>query len=485
MVSHTLAQVAGFLEVHCPSEWRDIELTDIGLDSRFLSPGSLWIARRGYTTHAASHPAPGARAVVTDRAGTELLVANTPHLVVEDPARIVGPLSDWWWQHPASRLTTYAVTGTNGKTTVTHVLEGALHELGARAGIIGTLGARVDGVHVPLSRTTPEAPELHALLARMEAAEVTDVAMEVSSHALTLGRVDGITYDVAVFTNLSQDHLDFHGSMESYFAAKSDLFTPQRTSHAVICVDDHYGRVLAERVRAELPVITYGRHDADVTYDINERSSTGMTLAITDRDGSQTGRSLMVGDFNAANLTAALCALVATGHSRTDAFRAVCAQSGVPGRMELVSDKPVVVVDYAHTPEAVRIVLEALRPQARRLITVIGCGGDRDSAKRPLMGATAAQLSDVVIVTDDNPRSERPADIRAAVLAGTRGLPAATEEVAGRREAIARALAVWTDGDVVAVLGKGAEQGQEVAGVVSPFDDRAVARELITEVSPW
>jgi UDP-N-acetylmuramoyl-L-alanyl-D-glutamate--2,6-diaminopimelate ligase len=321
---------------------------------------------------------------------------------------------------------------------------------------------------------------------------VTACVMEVSSHALVLGRVDAIVFDVAGFTNLSQDHLDFHRDLEDYYAAKAALFTPLRSRRGVVCVDDEYGRRLA--AEASVPVVTIATRDdagaADWVVVKREVSRSGRSTAIDlEHDGRRevSVSAPIPGDFNVANAVLATVMLFEAGVSGRDAARGMALCPGVPGRMESVQStgafEPLAVVDYAHTPEAIENVLRALRPSTRgRLIAVLGAGGDRDPHKRPLMGAAAARHADVVIVTDDNPRSEEPAAIRAAVLSGTAGAdrPVQVREVADRGQAIAAAVdaAGGTD-DTVAVLGKGHEQGQEVAGVVHPFDDRLVLRQAI------
>jgi UDP-N-acetylmuramoyl-L-alanyl-D-glutamate--2,6-diaminopimelate ligase len=385
------------------------------------------------------------------------------------------------------------VTGTNGKTTTTYLIESGLRAAGHRTGLVGTVETRIDNQRVASVRTTPEAADLHALLAVMREQGVTACVMEVSSHALVLGRVDAIVFDVAGFTNLSQDHLDFHRDLEDYYAAKAALFTPLRSRRGVVCVDDEYGRRLA--AEAGVPVVTIAtRDDADAAdWVVVERevSRSGRSTAIelVEHDG---GRAVSVsapipGDFNVANAVLATVMLLEAGVSGRDAARGMAQCPGVPGRMESVQStgafEPLAVVDYAHTPEAIENVLRALRPSTRgRLIAVLGAGGDRDPHKRPLMGAAAARHADVVIVTDDNPRSEEPAAVRAAVLSGTAaaGRPVQVREVADRRQAIAAAVdAAGGADDTVAVLGKGHEQGQEVAGVVHPFDDRLVLRQAI------
>ncbi|WP_345713165.1 UDP-N-acetylmuramoyl-L-alanyl-D-glutamate--2,6-diaminopimelate ligase, partial [Kineococcus glutinatus] len=384
------------------------------------------------------------------------------------------------------------VTGTNGKTTTAHLLQPLLAAGGRRTGLIGTVEIRVGDERVPSARTTPEAPDLHALFARMRDAGVGACAMEVSSHALRLHRVDGLVLDVAVFTNLSQDHLDFHRDMEDYFAAKAELFTPRRSRRAVVAVDDAWGRRLART--ATVPVTTVatagaGGEDADWRVVDVVPGRRGSTFTAVSRDGRRLALGCpLPGAFNVANAALAAIAALEAGVDPADVERGSAAAGGVPGRMQPVTtgtpDEPVVVVDYAHTPDALERALGTLRAGTpHRLVVVLGAGGDRDPGKRPAMGAAAARLADVVVVTDDNPRSEDPALVRAAVLSGARAAAGAGTrvlEVPDRREAVAAGLAACAgEGDTLLLAGKGHERGQEVAGRVLPFDDAGVAAELL------
>lgn len=464
----------------------DGEVTGVTLDSRSVQPGDLYAALPGARTHGARFApgavAAGARAVLTDPAGARQLDLPVPVLVVDDPRPPLGAVSALVYGDPAARMRTFGVTGTNGKTTVTYMLAAALEALGMPAGLIGTTGTWMQGRRLPTVRTTPEAPDVHALLSIMAGAGVEAVAMEVSSHALTLSRVDGITFDVAGFTNLTPDHLDFHETMEHYFAAKADLFTARRSRRAVVNVDDEWGRRLARQVR--LPTVTYGfADDADWTVRDLRSDASGSRFSA---DGPDTTVEVVVrspGAFNAANALAALVMLVAAGQPADSAAEAIEAFHGVPGRMEVVSapgSAVTVIVDYAHTPDAVERALTAVRPLTHgRIWCVLGCGGDRDAQKRPAMGRIGAMYSDHLVVTDDNPRSEEPAAIRAAVLRGARLAEATVEEIGDRAQAITAAITRAGDGDTVMILGKGHETGQEVAGVMHPFDDRVVAREAM------
>jgi UDP-N-acetylmuramoyl-L-alanyl-D-glutamate--2,6-diaminopimelate ligase len=421
--------------------------------------------------------------VLTDPSGAQQVAVAVPVLVVDDPRLPLGAVSALIYGDPAARMRSFGVTGTNGKTTVTYMLAAALEALGMPAGLIGTTGTWMQGRRLPTVRTTPEAPDVHALLSIMAAAGMTAVAMEVSSHALTLSRVDGITFDVAGFTNLTPDHLDFHETMEHYFEAKAELFTAGRSRLAVVNIDDEWGRRLAGRV--DIPTTTYGfADDADWTVRDLRSGAAGSRFSAS---GPETTVDVAVrapGAFNAANALAALVMLVESGQPAESAAEAIGAFHGVPGRMEVVSapgSGVTVIVDYAHTPDAVERALAAVRPLTHgRIWCVLGCGGDRDAHKRPAMGRIGATYSDHLVVTDDNPRSEEPSVIRAAVLEGARHTAEANvEEIGDRAQAITATITAASDGDTVMILGKGHETGQEVAGVMHPFDDRIVAREAM------
>ena len=454
-------------------------VSDIVIDSRSIGQNTVWFALPGAQRHGASFAslAPANPiAVVTDAAGEELLAgADFPVFSVPDPRALVGPTSAWLHGDPATAMTMVAVTGTNGKTSVTHFLGDAWHAHGDTAAVLGTLGLRMtnDRTSGQTGFTTPEADALQRILARARDLAVTHMAMEVSSHALALHRADGIIFDVAVFTNLSQDHLDFHHDMEDYFQAKARLFADGRCRRAVVCTDDHWGRRLAADIDARgIPLITYGTGDSD--WQIVSRSE----RAVTVRAGDQLIELPIVsrGEFTALNLVATAATLTLLGTPREALAETLAACRPVPGRMEVVSaltpQHPQVVVDYAHSPDSVARVLQAARADQGRLIAVLGAGGGRDRGKRPLMGA-AASAADVVVVTDDNPRDEDPATIRAAVLDGVSA--ASVHEIADRRQAIEFAVSMARSGDVVVILGKGAERGQQYGNQVREFDDREVA----------
>jgi UDP-N-acetylmuramoyl-L-alanyl-D-glutamate--2,6-diaminopimelate ligase len=355
---------------------------------------------------------------------------------------------------------------------------------------VGTVETRIGDVSLPSVRTTPEATDLQALFAVMRERGVQAVTMEVSSHALALRRVAGTHFDVAVFTNLSQDHLDFHGDLARYYAAKRELFTAAYAGTAVVNVDDAHGARLAGG-DADVPVVTCSPSGADAAWRARALRSGpgGSRMDVSGPDGLEIElRTALPGDFNAENALLALAALVSAGVDPSTAAAGIAGAPSVPGRMERVdAGQPfTAVVDYAHTPQAVRVLLHALRPDPpARLLLVLGCGGDRDHAKRPLMGRAAAESADVVVVTDDNPRSEDAATIREAVLEGARqaGGHARVTEVGDRGQAITAAAAAAGPGDVVVVAGKGHEQGQEVNGVIRPFDDRAALRAALEKTA--
>ncbi len=453
-------------------------VADVHHDSRAVTPASLFVAIRG--ARADGHDyldaaiSAGAAAVCVDTEAT----VPVPQLVVADTRRALAPLAAAVHGHPSRRLPVVGVTGTNGKTTVVHFLEAVAVAAGLTPGIAGTLGARIAGHGAPLGHTTPEASDFQRLLAAMVDAGVDLAAVEVSSHALHYGRADATSFRLAAFTNLSQDHLDLHGDMESYFAAKASLFTPERVETAVIWVDDPAGRRL--RAATTVPVVAVGFASGDVHAAGLSASVEGSEFEVVAGGGRFPATIGLPGRFNVANaLVAAACAWELG--IEADAIAAGLASvERVPGRMDpvLVDGGPAVLVDYAHTPAGIAAVIEAAREFGTgRIVAVVGAGGDRDRDKRPEMGRAAA-AADLVVVTTDNPRSESVDSIVAAVAAGVRAV--APERVVvepDRRRAIRAAVRAAGTGDLVLVLGKGHEQGQDFGDRVVPFDDLAVARE--------
>lgn len=485
-----LAELADQLGAEQPEN--AAQVTGITHDSRAVRPGDLYAALPGARLHGADFVTQavglGAVAVLTDPAGAERAAATgLPVLVVEDPRARMGELAATIYGHPGRDLLQIGITGTSGKTTTAYLVEGGLK--GVRStGLIGTVEMRIGDERIKSERTTPEATDLQALFAVMRERGVEAVAMEVSSHALVLGRVDGCVFDIGVFTNLSPEHMEFHSGMEDYFQAKAQLFTPERSRLGVVNLDDEYGRRLVKE--ATVPVVTFsaeGHPDADWrAADVEVGPMDSTFTVIGPKDERIGARSPLPGPFNVANTLAAIVALAAAGLDPQTAADGVAAVPGVPGRLERVdAGQPyLAVVDYAHKTDAVESVLKALRKVTEgKVHIVLGCGGDRDTTKRGPMGAAAARLSDTAVLTSDNPRSEDPLAILATMLQGAASVPAhergEVQVFEDRAAAIAAAVARARPGDTVLVAGKGHEQGQDIAGVVRPFDDRQVLREAI------
>jgi UDP-N-acetylmuramoyl-L-alanyl-D-glutamate--2,6-diaminopimelate ligase len=488
-VSAALSAVAAALP-HAQRDRGDAEVVDATHDSRQVGEGWLFCcipgSRADGHAHAPGAVAAGASALLVER----WLDVPVPQVKVPSVRAAIGPAAAVVHGHPSRELTVVGVTGTNGKTTTTSLLEGAFAAAGVGTGVIGTVATRIHGEAVPGVRTTPEGTDLQRLLRRMRTRGVDAVAMEVSSHGLDLRRVDGTRIDVALFTNLSHDHLDWHGSMDAYLAAKARLFTPAISERGVVHLDGEWGRRL--RDQASIPVVTFGSED-DADHRVVEvrTSIEGGVATVVGPDGRELEvRTSLLGDFNVTNAIGAVLAAEQAGVAPDTAVAGVAAASGPAGRMERVeAGQPfTVLVDYAHTPDALRHVVGAVRqvlPVGARVHLVVGCGGDRDRQKRPAMGA-AATTADVVVLTSDNPRSEDPGAILDAVVAGARdaldaGARAELHVELDRRAAIARALSSAGPGDVVVVAGKGHETGQAFADRTVPFDDREVARELLLD----
>jgi UDP-N-acetylmuramoyl-L-alanyl-D-glutamate--2,6-diaminopimelate ligase len=456
-----------------------VRVSDVVVRSSETRPGALFACIPGTNTdgHAFAGDA-------VERGAVALLVERwidvpVPQLRVPSVRAAIGPVAADVFGRPADRMTIVGVTGTNGKTTTTYVLESVFRAAGRRPGVIGTTGVRIDGEVIPFPRTTPEAPDLHRLLARMEGTGVDAVAMEVSSHGLDQHRVDGVRFACAVFTNLSRDHLDYHPTMEAYLAAKARLFTPGMSSAGVVNVDSPEGRSIAA---PGLPIVTYA---VDAEADVRARGVVATADGIRFTVDGTLVESRLRGRFNVENCLAAFAAARVVGIDDAVAAGGIAALRGVPGRLETVERGQdfLVIVDYAHTPDGIRNVLRAARPLARgRVIIVFGCGGDRDRDKRPLMGAAATSMADLSIVTSDNPRSEDPLAIIAAIESGARAGGKPYEVEPDRRAAIARAVELAAPGDVVVIAGKGHETAQEFADRTVPFDDRLVAADALRAV---
>ena len=455
-------------------------VTDVTHDSRTAGPGVMFVAIRGHAVDGhrfvPQAVAAGSPAVCVEDAAA---AGGSPAIVVPDTRAALGPLAARVHGNPSEHLRLVGVTGTNGKTTVTHLVESIAGAAGLSHAIVGTVGARIGNRPVPVARTTPEASDFQRLLGTMVDEGVDVAAVEVSSHALVLGRVAAARFRVAAFTNLSRDHLDFHGDMESYFAAKASLF--EQADRAVVWVDDPAGAKLAASL--PMPVLTVGwRKDAGVFARRIEVDFAGSSFDVAGPGGGRPVRLQLAGRFNVANaLVAAGCA-IALDVGWDSIAAGIAAAPSVPGRFELVDTGRgfTVVVDYAHTPDGVSAAVGAARDilgGSGRVIVVVGAGGDRDRQKRPMMGRAAAQ-ADLAVLTTDNPRSESPESILAEVAAGATGPGTVVREL-DRRAAIHLALAEARPGDAVLILGKGHEQGQDFGGVVVPFDDRTVAREEV------
>ncbi|MEI7543259.1 MAG: UDP-N-acetylmuramoyl-L-alanyl-D-glutamate--2,6-diaminopimelate ligase [Mycobacteriaceae bacterium] len=490
----TLAARVGAVPADGPA-LPDVRISGVTLRAQDSVSGDLFAALPGASTHGAQYTGAaldaGAVAVLTDADGAAMIhrllgdPAPVPILVHPAPRSVLGVLAADVYGHPSNRVVVLGVTGTSGKTTTAHLIEAGLRAAGRTAGLIGTVGVRIAGEDVPSALTTPEAPALQALLAVMAERGVDTVVMEVSSHALELGRVDGIHFAVGGFTNLSRDHLDFHPTMQAYFDAKARLFDPSSPLHAhraVVCVDDEAGRAMARRATDAVTVSTVGqpadwRVEDVVSLDGDPRSGLQEFTAVDPAGVHHRLRIRLPGRYNVANALLALAMLDAIGVSPEQAAPGLRTAS-VPGRLEVIERGQdfLAIVDYAHKPGALRAVLETLRRPGSRLAVVFGAGGNRDPGKRAPMGAVAAELADLVVVTDDNPRDEDPAAIRAAIVAGAtaaRREPAADiVEIGDRYEAIVHTVGWARRGDVVVIAGKGHETGQTRGGRTRPFDDR-------------
>jgi UDP-N-acetylmuramoyl-L-alanyl-D-glutamate--2,6-diaminopimelate ligase len=463
-------------------------VTGVSYDSRRVQPGHVFVALKGRRADGAQFAAQalerGAVAIVSEDPAPASVAAWT---VVYDARLALALLSVAFASNPSLELRVVGVTGTNGKTTTTHLVASIFEAAEIRCGLMGTVGYQIGDEVREASHTTPEAPEVQALLREMVDRGCGACAMEVSSHALSLRRVDGTTFAAGVFTNLTRDHLDFHGDMDAYFQAKKHLFEMlPRDAPSLINVDDPRGAALVEM--ASRPVTYAVSRPADITPGPLSFSLSGLEFDVRTPRGTIHMKSPLVGRPNVYNILAAVSTTIALGLSFDDIERGIASLRGVPGRFQLVSDAKddiQVVVDYAHTDDALRNLLETARPlTAGRLITVFGCGGDRDRTKRPLMGAVAGRLSDFLVITSDNPRSEDPAriieEIQRGITPDTRR--AETQRMLtlpDRREAIGRAIDVARPGDLVLIAGKGHEKYQIVGSTVLPFDDVAVAREAL------
>lgn len=468
-----------------------LEITGLSLDSRAVRAGEAFVALRGTQMHglqfAAAAAQRGAAVILAEPLAAnqhlDAPVVDVPIVHIDALRGRLGDIAARFFGHPGAALNVMGVTGTNGKTSIVQLLTQALTALGRRSASIGTLGAGLHGALVSGARTTPDAISVQALLAEFRDAAVHDVAMEVSSHALVQGRVNAVPFDIAVFTNLTRDHLDYHGSMQAYGAAKAALFAWPGLRVAVINEDDAFGRQLAAGLPASVRCLRYGiaSADAEVRASKVRRHTDGVDFVLHTPWGTAPLRSPLLGGFNVANLLAVAACLGVLDIDFAACCRVLETLRPLAGRMQRLGggSQPLVVVDYAHTPDALAQALANLREHARgKLVCVFGAGGDRDAGKRAPMGAAAEAGSDCIIITDDNPRSEDGDAIVAHIRAGL-AQPQAARVIRDRQQAIAAAIGQARAGDIVLIAGKGHEVWQESAGIKRPFDDVATARALL------
>lgn len=494
-VPRSLARLADDFALGVAGEVGELEVRGVSVSSGDIADGDLYVGLPGRHAHGAAFARAavqaGAVAVLTDAAGAELAAdAQAPVLITADPRAALGDVAAWVYRTDTNLPTLFAVTGTNGKTSVVHLLDALLAQLGITSALTSTAERRIGDEHVVSSLTTPEASELHGLLARMREAEVRAAAIEVSAQALSRHRVDGIVFDVAGFTNLSHDHLDDYGDLEQYFAAKSVLFEPDRAHRGVVLVDDEWGRRIADDSR--IPIVTLGsRGDADWSVAIGEQTASQTVFTV----GSPDGRTLTTnvpyfGGYMALNAALAIVMLVESGIDLESIDHVLQRDGGidvvVPGRIERISGAagPAFFLDYGHTPDAFEATLTALRAVTRgRVVMVFGADGDRDTTKRQRMGAIAAREADAVVITDFHPRGEDPAVIRAALIAGARAERPGGRllEVPDPHEAVRTAVALAGDGDAILYAGPGHENYREVAGVKLPYSAKADARQALRD----
>ena len=465
----------------------DIRVSGLTLDSRRVRAGDAFIALEGKSVHgitfAPAALAQGASAVIAEGPASAVSLPPAAPVVWIDGLRDrVGEIAARFFQRPSAALHVIGVTGTNGKTSIVQLLAAALEALGVRAATIGTLGAGLHGALDPGERTTPDVVNVHGLLAKFRDNGASHVAMEVSSHALDQGRVNAVDFEVAVFTNLTRDHLDYHGTMQAYGAAKAKLFAWPGLRSAVVNVDDAFGRDLTARLPETVRCLRYAIDaDAEIRAHNVRTHGAGLSFDLAAPWGTGEIHSSLLGRFNVYNLLAVAGCLGALGYSQAQIHKTLPRLRPVTGRMNRLGggELPLVVIDYAHTPDALQQALTSLRAHcAGRLICVFGCGGERDAGKRPQMGAIAGRLADTIVVTDDNPRGEDGDAIVAQILAGL-GDRQRVRVMRDRAVAIASALREARSGDIVLIAGKGHEPYQETGGVKRPFDDADVARRAL------
>jgi UDP-N-acetylmuramoyl-L-alanyl-D-glutamate--2,6-diaminopimelate ligase len=483
-----LAKLAGAVSAKCELSEADlskIEISGVTHNDSQVEPGDLFIAMPGAKRHGAEFAMraieKGALAVLTDSVGAAH-ITGVPVLVVADPRQVAGHISALLYNEPMRDLASIGITGTNGKTTVSTLIYQIFQATGRDCGLIGTIETRIGKDVIESSHTTPEAPDLQALSAVMRERHMRHLVMEVSSHAMVLHRAQGAHFAFVGFTNLTQDHLDFHGDIESYFAAKAKLFTYDFADIAVINVDDKFGARLA--ASTALPVISLSRLNPEANWHFTDIDTTGKQVEFKIRGSGGIlieSSTKLRGGYNLDNLLMAVAIAVESGVDPIDIAAVLPNLTGAAGRLEEINvgQDFAAFVDYAHTPDAVSSVLKSIREfTTGKVIAVLGCGGDRDSAKRPLMGSALLGGSDVAVFTSDNPRSEDPKTILKSMV-GAEAIKEPSKVIEDRKQAIAYAVSLAVKGDTVAILGKGHEQGQEIAGKKVDFDDRKVLAQSI------
>lgn len=464
----------------------DAAFTGIAMATDDVRPGDLFVAVQGENAHGARFAEKarqgGASAVLTDAAGAALLPADLPTLVVGDPRRAVGPASAHLYRDPASALQTVGITGTQGKTTTAFYVAAAMGM--QRSGTIGSIGTTVGDDFFPPKLTTPEAPELQALFAVMREQGLGTVAVEASSHALMLGRVEGFTFDVGLFLNLGHDHRDYHPTQADYFAAKAILLTPERSGLGIVDIDSHWGRVMAEQATVPVRTVSAAGNEADWRAEQIELRPDGSSFVVLSPRGERVRfTTQLTGAFNVNNILAAVAGLAEIGQPLESLVEGIAALPSVEGRLQRFDfGQPfTAIVDSAHKPEAINAALRAIRTTSPegRLIAVLGANGNRDTSKRRMMGRFAAMFADVLVVTDDNPYDDDPAEIRAMIIDGARSSASEIIEIGDRREAMAAAVRMARPEDTVVVLGKGHERYHALAGGDIAWYDPDVLREVI------
>lgn len=481
-VEETLSKQLSEIARYCglDSNFGDVQITGISSQAQAVTTGDLFLGFSGTKTHGAKFAeqaiSNGAIAILTDLSGAEIIgKVVVPVLVVTNPRLIAGNLTAWFYEFPLNSIFSVGITGTNGKTTTTTLLFQLWQSANIESGIIGTVSTQIGNEIFESKRTTPESDELQALFAVMRERHIRNLAMEVSSHALSQNRVTGSKFKAVAFTNLTQDHLDFHGTMENYYQAKKTLFNFEFAEKGFINIDSLYGEKLA--LDSEIPIVTISKfnHKAHWYFESAIATSRGFEVSIRGLGGILiSGKLPLFGEYNLENAIMAIALAVESGLDPIFLGTQLQSMKGAPGRLEQVNigQKFNAFVDYAHSPDAVSLVLETTKTFTEgKVIALLGCGGDRDSTKRILMGAALSRGSDVAIFTSDNPRSEDPNAILSAMTTGLK-IDEPSRIIENRKIAIQYAVSIAKPGDTVLLLGKGHEVGQDIAGVIEPFDDR-------------